>query len=87
MLQVTTAIFSGVALICLILSYTFYKSVNGILRKLMMWYFFIRACTLLFALLYYYHPEVLLVGIFRVTILIPELLVMTRILYWLKFKK
>lgn len=85
-LIIIAALFSAVALMCLVLSYTFFKSRNGVLRKIMMIYFLTRALTLLFALYYIFNP-IMNAGIFRMASIIPELLAMARILYWLKYKK
>lgn len=84
-------LFSIIILIGAALCWEFIRSRNGILRKLMIWYFateiFVYTAAAIYAYCGEYKITLVSIGIFRMIILIPKACIKLRLLYYLKFKK
>lgn len=76
-----------IVLIGFIIARDFYISRNGILRKILIWYFIVEVFIYALAFLYWANDLALSVGVFRLIVLTPKFIIKVRLLYYLKFKK
>lgn len=90
-LFISELLFSIIILIGVCILWEFIISKNGILRKLMIWYFAVEIYVYLFAAIFFYCEEInhplMSTGLFRIVVLIPKALIKLRLLYYLKTKK
>jgi hypothetical protein len=90
-LFISEVLFLIIMLIGTFVAYEFYKSKDGILRKLMIWYFVIDVYVYASSALYFWLSDigfdVISLGMFRLCVLIPKAAIKLRILYYLRTKK
>lgn len=84
-------LFLVISTIGVVLAWAFYRSKNGILRKLMIWYFCVDVYVYLSSAIYFWlaetgYPVITLLA-FRFLVLIPKAIMNLRILYYLRTKK
>lgn len=90
-LLISECLFAIIILIGLFVVREFYVAKNGILRKLMIWYFSIDVYVYVLSALYWWLAEqgweLMPVYGLRLAVLIPKAIIKLRILYYLRTKK
>lgn len=89
-LFISEIIFLVIGAISLSVALEFYRSKNGMLRKIMITYFLVEVFIYLASGIYFWMAEVghtgLAIGYFRVMVITPKMLVLLWLLYWLRNK-
>lgn len=76
-----------IVLIGFIIARDFYISRNGILRKILIWYFIVEVFVYSLAFIYWLDVLAISVGLFRLIVLVPKFIIKLRLLWYLKTKR
>lgn len=90
-LIISLILFIIISIISCVTAYKFYKAKNGVLRRLMIWFFIVEVYVYLVSALYFtlasYDIEPISMGLFRFIVLLPKAVMMLRILQYLKHNR
>lgn len=88
---ISEILFTVIILIAAIVLREFIVSKDGVLRKIMIWYFIVEIFVYATSAIYFYlghlHVYVISASVFRMIVLLPKVAIKLRLLFFLKTKK